>query len=207
MTSLTSSAFTPIDCRPSATGRTIVRPRFFAIASSNPVSTTNVPCGPRITQTKYASGCRMSCGSPNRKFSGDWRSWCAYRTAKISWMSSLMGRPLWRPSHRSANSEPDAVANLRRQVRDVAAMRRPCGEPLVRERTASTRARHVVAHAKHHVFDVDCDTARGVRLAPVERPFPDVPVHVEKPPRVRLQRADRTRALPIGVLVEPRELR
>jgi hypothetical protein len=70
----TASGWMPIAARPSPTGFTSWRPRCAAIAASNPVSTTKVPCGPTMAQTKYASGCRTSCGSPPRKFSGDIRS-------------------------------------------------------------------------------------------------------------------------------------
>jgi hypothetical protein len=34
-------------------------------ASSKPVSTTMVPDGPTIAQTKKSSGCSTSCGSPS----------------------------------------------------------------------------------------------------------------------------------------------
>ena len=50
--SVTSSGFTPIAVRPSPTGRVIRRPRVSAIAWSKPVSITQVPPGPRTTQTK-----------------------------------------------------------------------------------------------------------------------------------------------------------
>ena len=49
---LTLSGGTSIAFSPSAIGFEITRPRFFAIASSNPVSTTKLPCGPVIAQTK-----------------------------------------------------------------------------------------------------------------------------------------------------------
>jgi hypothetical protein len=52
-------------CEPSRTGLIISRWRFLPIASSKPVSTTMVPDGPTIAQTKKSSGCSTSCGSPS----------------------------------------------------------------------------------------------------------------------------------------------
>ena len=52
MTFLTLSGAMPIAFSPSAIGFEILRPRFFAIASSKPVSTTKVPEGPAIAHTK-----------------------------------------------------------------------------------------------------------------------------------------------------------
>jgi hypothetical protein len=52
MTSLIESGAMPRAFRPSPIGFSILRPRFFAIASSKPVSTTKVPEGPTIAHTK-----------------------------------------------------------------------------------------------------------------------------------------------------------
>ena len=51
MTFFTLSGAMSIAFNPSAIGFEITRPRFFAIAASKPVSTTNVPDGPVIAHT------------------------------------------------------------------------------------------------------------------------------------------------------------